>query len=75
MSVTFEPEALGVMLAELKAHAAPGGKFVQVRFTALLKPPAAVSVNAKFAAPPGNTLCAGGAAVIVKLLSGVPRSK
>jgi hypothetical protein len=74
VSVAGEPEAFGVMVEELKAHATPGGKFVQLRFTASLNPPVAVSVTVNFAAPPGKTLCDPGAALIVK--SGkVPRLK
>jgi hypothetical protein len=63
-----------VTLEESNAHAAPGGKFVQLRATASLNPPVAVSVSANFAAPPGNSLCAPGAALIVKSL-GAPRAK
>jgi hypothetical protein len=60
------PDALGAIDEGSKAHSAPDGSFEQLRFTELENPPVAVSVKPNFAAPPGSTVDAPGAALMVK---------
>jgi hypothetical protein len=64
--VDWEPDALGVMDGGVKTQSAPEGSWPQLRLTAELNPPVAFNVRVNFAVPPGNAVCAAGAAPIVK---------
>src|SRR5579862_4395464 len=68
---TVEPDLLGVTDAGLNKHCAPAGRLPQLRLTASLNAPVAVSVTCAVADPPGSAIKDAGVALIVNPLPAV----